>query len=294
MRTTEAGKLALTDGRDQQLAVISKAPINGRYSQALRIRHNIRRYLRSVDIQEQPFKRVWDMVQHARKRQKTDGDMQYQPTVLQTSQTLQATALLLRCDLAILSDFLELMGPNLGDVYLKSSRADCITLEEAARQSHQPAIEVEAHVFHGQFCLAEMRFSTRHEEAASLKSEAGKCIAAAYELVREYPGQTARVAADVRAVESMLKDSSFTSVVRDDEWRHVMAAMATEFRGTGHWYTCANGHPFTVGECGMPMEATRCPQCDAPVGGQNHRPAEGVQAATDLERRFGRMQVSSS
>ncbi|KAK5241483.1 hypothetical protein LTR40_013201, partial [Exophiala xenobiotica] len=104
----------------------------------------------------------------------------------------------------------------------------------AARQSHQPAIEVEAHVFHGQFCLAEMRFSTRHEEAASLKSEAGKCIAAAYELVREYPGQTARVAADVRAVESMLKDSSFTSVVRDDEWRHVMAAMATEFRGTGH------------------------------------------------------------
>ncbi|KAK5203655.1 hypothetical protein LTR41_010534 [Exophiala xenobiotica] len=114
MRTTEAGKLALTDGRDQQLAVISKAPINGRYSQALRIRHNIRRYLRSVDIQEQPFKRGWDMVQHARKRQKTDGDMQYQPTVLQTSQTLQATALLLRCDLAILSDFLELMGPNQG------------------------------------------------------------------------------------------------------------------------------------------------------------------------------------
>ncbi|KAK5203656.1 hypothetical protein LTR47_008467 [Exophiala xenobiotica] len=199
---------------------------------------------------------------------------------------------MVRC--SILPNQAFVPGKPLGDVYLKSNRADCITLEEAARQSHQPAIEVEAHVFHGQFCLAEMRFSTRHEEAASLKSEAGKCIAAAYELVREYPGQTARVAADVRAVESMLKDSSFTSVVRDDEWRHVMAAMATEFRGTGHWYTCANGHPFTVGECGMPMEATRCPQCDAPVGGQNHRPAEGVQAATDLERRFGRMQVSSS
>lgn len=291
MRTTEAGKLALTDGRDQQLNVISKAPIKGRYSQAMRIRHNIRKYLRLVDIQEQPFKRVWDMVQHARKRQKTDGHMQYQPTVLQTSQTLQATALLLRCDLAILSDFLELLGPNMGNLDLKANRADCITLEEAARQAHQPAIEVEAHVFHAQFCLAEMRFSIEHEEAGRLKSEAGKCIAAADELTREYPGQTGRVAGDVKAVESMLKDSSFTSVVRDDEWRHVMAAMATEFRGTGHWYTCANGHPFTVGECGMPMEATRCPQCNAPVGGQNHRPAEGVQAATDLEQRFGRMQI---
>ena len=31
-------------------------------------------------------------------------------------------------------------------------------------------------------------------------------------------------------------------------------AMAQSFQGTGHWYYCANGHPFTVGDRGMPME----------------------------------------
>ncbi|KAF2858127.1 P-loop containing nucleoside triphosphate hydrolase protein [Piedraia hortae CBS 480.64] len=47
------------------------------------------------------------------------------------------------------------------------------------------------------------------------------------------------------------------------------------------WYTCVNGHPFAVGECGMPMQLARCPECGASVGGTNHRPAEGVVA---LER----------
>jgi len=42
------------------------------------------------------------------------------------------------------------------------------------------------------------------------------------------------------------------------KWKEVMSAMAREFRGSGHWYTCVNGHPFTVGECGMPMEQARC------------------------------------
>jgi hypothetical protein len=42
-----------------------------------------------------------------------------------------------------------------------------------------------------------------------------------------------------------------------EERRAVLAAMAKEFRGTGHGYTCINGHPISVGERGMPMERTR-------------------------------------
>ena len=65
--------------------------------------------------------------------------------------------------------------------------------------------------------------------------------------------------------------------------------MAREFTGTDHWYTCLNGHPFTVGECGMPMQTSVCPQCGAPVGGQSHQPAAGVTHARDFEERFGTM-----
>ncbi|XP_039564492.1 E3 ubiquitin-protein ligase RNF213-like, partial [Passer montanus] len=41
------------------------------------------------------------------------------------------------------------------------------------------------------------------------------------------------------------------------------------------WYECANGHPCTVGECGRPMEKSRCPECHVPIGGRNHKPVEG-------------------
>ncbi|XP_053146867.1 E3 ubiquitin-protein ligase RNF213-like isoform X2 [Hemicordylus capensis] len=38
-----------------------------------------------------------------------------------------------------------------------------------------------------------------------------------------------------------------------------------------HWYTCPNGHPCTVGECGRPLQLSRCVDCGAAVGGENYR-----------------------
>ena len=40
------------------------------------------------------------------------------------------------------------------------------------------------------------------------------------------------------------------------------------------WYKCPNGHLYTVGECGRPMEEARCPECGQKIGGQNHIPAQ--------------------
>ena len=35
------------------------------------------------------------------------------------------------------------------------------------------------------------------------------------------------------------------------------------------------------------MEEARCPQCEARIGGRDHRPADGVRRADDLEEEFG-------
>ncbi|XP_037664815.1 E3 ubiquitin-protein ligase RNF213 isoform X2 [Choloepus didactylus] len=43
------------------------------------------------------------------------------------------------------------------------------------------------------------------------------------------------------------------------------------------WYTCPRGHPCSVGECGRPMEQSRCVDCGAPIGGINHIPQAGFQ-----------------
>lgn len=92
-------------------------------------------------------------------------------------------------------------------------------------------------------------------------------------------------------VEEMLRDSTFYMPVRNDEKAAVYAAMARNFRGTGHWYYCENGHPFTVGECGMPMETLQGPQCGSPVGGRDHEAIGGVTRATDLEEQFGAVSI---
>ncbi|TKA83010.1 hypothetical protein B0A55_00845 [Friedmanniomyces simplex] len=79
--------------------------------------------------------------------------------------------------------------------------------------------------------------------------------------------------------------------VSTSEMKMVVAAMAGEFLGTGHWYRCANGQPFTVGECGMPMELARCPACDAGIDGQNHQATQGVQLARDIDTQFGGLRL---
>ncbi|KAF1984925.1 NFX1-type zinc finger-containing protein 1 [Aulographum hederae CBS 113979] len=75
--------------------------------------------------------------------------------------------------------------------------------------------------------------------------------------------------------------------VTAEELEAVKRAMVTGPGGvavhSGHWYNCVNGHPFAIGECGMPMELARCPECGARIGGRDHQAVEGVTRAEDME-----------
>uniref|UniRef100_H9GU88 RZ-type domain-containing protein n=1 Tax=Anolis carolinensis TaxID=28377 RepID=H9GU88_ANOCA len=37
--------------------------------------------------------------------------------------------------------------------------------------------------------------------------------------------------------------------------------------GRGQWYTCPNGHFYSVGQCGRPVEKSQCPECRTTIGG---------------------------
>ena len=41
------------------------------------------------------------------------------------------------------------------------------------------------------------------------------------------------------------------------------------------WYRCPEGHLYVVGECGGPMQESRCPECGKKIGGRDHVPANG-------------------
>eukprot|EP00966_Prymnesium_polylepis_P239747 5544122-Prymnesium_polylepis.3 len=63
----------------------------------------------------------------------------------------------------------------------------------------------------------------------------------------------------------------FVPTMAGDEFAMILAA--SDFVG---WYKCPNGHPYSVGNCTMPMQLARCPACNAPIGGQNHSAVAGV------------------
>ncbi|EGZ19855.1 hypothetical protein PHYSODRAFT_298238 [Phytophthora sojae] len=79
------------------------------------------------------------------------------------------------------------------------------------------------------------------------------------------------------------KSATFYQEVSTEELRAVKTAMQAEFQGSGHWYRCVNGHSYSIGECGMAMERTTCPECGALVGGANHVFVEGTAHDSDMD-----------
>ncbi|KAG9186673.1 hypothetical protein G6011_09781 [Alternaria panax] len=86
---------------------------------------------------------------------------------------------------------------------------------------------------------------------------------------------------------SKMLSKEFYEAVSKEELESIKKAMVSGRGGiathSGHWYKCVNGHPFAIGECGMPMEVARCPECGERVGGQSHTAVAGVSRATEME-----------
>jgi len=111
---------------------------------------------------------------------------------------------------------------------------------------------------------------------AALRNTGLAAVSKCQEYFQIYPSCGIYESAADRAKEMLQSTSHFYQAVSMEERKAIVQAMNADFHGTGHWYTCRNGHPFSVGECGRPMEATRCPECGEPVGGAHHTPAAGV------------------
>jgi hypothetical protein len=65
------------------------------------------------------------------------------------------------------------------------------------------------------------------------------------------------------------------------EIEQIISAMNSETRSHaihnivgGRWFVCPNKHPYYVGDCGGATEISKCPECDALIGGVEHRVVE--------------------
>ncbi|KAI0190325.1 hypothetical protein F4808DRAFT_476549 [Astrocystis sublimbata] len=295
---TKSSKLVIAKGRYQQLRLLHEWVGNARYNEALKLWNRISTFIREVRKEEQPLQRVANLVRHASGQAQVTNDFAVDESVLQVKGELKALALSLKCEIVILTDLMTIRErlsagrPKL-KLDLTKQIQDCEKLIEMAESAQYPREQVEGHICLAQFCAfiraltpESTEDSTPEEESsdviAKLMEQAKAHIATARDLLNQYPS-TQILEAEIATAETMLRDSVFYTEVSESEMRAVYQAMSRELSGTGHWYYCVNGHPFTIGECGMPMEQARCPECDAVVGGRNHRAEEGVRRADEME-----------
>ncbi|PSK60183.1 NFX1-type zinc finger-containing protein 1 [Elsinoe australis] len=305
--TSKVKDIKLEGPSDRMTKAIRNVPGSDRYANIVAFRKALNKYSHDVRTSEQPFRKVQDLVTFANRRKASSSVEPFSfpaSTVLQTKASRLSACLLLRCDLAILMDYFSIRRNSPGEtqtfrlIDTSTCHQRCREIITACAADSHVMQEAEAHIFLAQFAALEINRSTFPDGSAahitSLRTEAQEHLDKAKALQARHPGQTKALAPDVEATEKMLADQVFYSAVSDEEIRVAVKAMQTEFLSTGHWYRCVNGHPFTVGECGMPMAQTRCPECGAPVGGRDHVAAEGVQRADDLgaiERGIGGLDI---
>ena len=59
------------------------------------------------------------------------------------------------------------------------------------------------------------------------------------------------------------KDVRSKRELTPEEKQMIASAMGL---GEKHWYQCANGHVYCIGECGVPKVRSKCPYCGAEIG----------------------------
>lgn len=330
-----ASSIILTGSSINQAGALSRHVKSGRrvkserYTRICKLFGDITSYLVQVQVNEQPFQKVANLVLYANRQKALASSFTFDETQIQFRGYILATSLTLKCLLTMLDDFVGLWvdSPSKGTLVVDFTQvmAQCQELMDLAMEKHYSQLQVEGHIYYAHLCgLAVLMDAptppssneVQQGTAVSIPPPPGDSPASATttETSREQHQKTglahiecARalmagriwqatpvLEADIEAAVSLLNGGTFYRAVTAEELRAVYAAMAREFSGTGHWYTCEMGHPFTVGECGMPMQQARCPECGSPVGGQNHAPAEGVRHATEIEelgRGVGNMRI---
>lgn len=305
-----ARKAVLSRGRASGIKRLVRAADPDRYTKLIKLRDAIQGYAKRVNMGEQPFQRVADLVRFAhRRRQSVHGEQTsesgfvfvFDESVIQVRCHMLATLLLLRCDILALQDVhgllrkttqsqeavssaMEKMAKSDGTTELLADCAAAIELAKAAKCIRQ---EIEGHMYLAQLChyfrhLATFDPESRDESRTKLQRLGLGHVKEAQLLMAANPSAKL-LEPELLAAERALLDAPFYENVTTAEIKAVYQAMSREFSGTGHWYTCEQGHYFTVGECGMPMEQAECPECGSAVGGLDHANAAGVRRADDVE-----------
>lgn len=207
--------LAPSGSRLKQLHTLSEAVGWNRYDRMVKLWNEIRSFAGEVRREEQPFQRVADLVRYANQQHTPQNDFSFDESVLQVKGTIIATALLLRCELVVLSDFAELRkgGSEVlqrAEVKLdfETQLTECSNLVELARGSELPRQEVEGHLYFAQFCGIARALLPDSNHTDALYDEGLAHTTEASRIIAAHPSLD-DLSSQVEAAETMLNEGGF-------------------------------------------------------------------------------------
>ncbi|PYI11934.1 P-loop containing nucleoside triphosphate hydrolase protein [Aspergillus sclerotiicarbonarius CBS 121057] len=271
-----------------------------------RLLKRIKEFTKSVAKSEQPFGRVNSIfASAAARRDMPAASFQFNESDIQTGFQSRGHVLSLRLTWILFWDLDSIYSNNTIDPRIRGTLrqvvrgqlagllSKCLALASYCHGARFLQQEVESRIYHVLFSM--LSLSNRQAQGnpvdgpteASIRAKALEELKACEQMCLCHEHILGSLREDIVHASILVNGGTFYSSVTTEERRQVYQAMAPQFSGTGHWYYCENNHPFTVGECGMPMEEARCPQCDAPVGGINHQLAPGIRRADDMDVEFG-------
>ncbi|KAF3927866.1 hypothetical protein ABW20_dc0104204 [Dactylellina cionopaga] len=227
------------------------------------LRNLIRKFNTSVSKTEQPLAKVNDLYASAlAQRGESEGQrFEFDETKIQTGLAYRAKCLEIKAKWIILWDRYKLSmndaiqpgsKQSLRDsitVELKLALEDAVILRKNCQAAHLPFNLVEARVYHAFFCI----LNIKNQEAkgakidivleTAVRKKETNSLEECERLCQKYPGTLGRLKTLVEEAKRMVENGVFYSQVTSEEENMVIAAMAAEFQGSGHWYYCVNGHP---------------------------------------------------
>lgn len=296
------------------LAAYVTQRLNERHAKATKCEKDIQSFLKKVADKNQPAQKLHDATVNAMRRRSVDDMMtdlnitdSATPIARDRRITLGGRLAQLRAESTIIDDRLRIFrvlttSPDTSikipggvrEQNAKSFFKNCNAFIDECTMESLPKFRVQAALYYASTARSydayrrAIKTDTSNPKHTSEYVETAKAL---LENAKELCELGFQNADNLRnAVEGSIKllGREWYEKVTAEEIAAVKKAMVSGARGiathSGHWYNCANGHPFAIGECGMPMEEARCPECGARVGGRGHRAVEGVTRAMNMER----------
>lgn len=209
-----------------------------RHRQLVALLFKIESYRTSVQATEQPFRRVFDLVETLRSSGNDITQFPLDNTLIVNGFELKAVALYIRCALHIMKEIFEIrrltpsstMGRTNVD-FTQNIKA-CQRLIDQSGQTKLIRQTTEGHIFAAEYQALMMKYGNGAANSG-MKDTALRHLDEAERIIASEPDITAGMSQEVESARLFVNDGVFYRPITNEELRDVYLAMAQGFGGTG-------------------------------------------------------------